>query len=130
MNHIIKTNKKALLGKGLGPKMRVVCLGPTGEDGITKLVDEATVAVFGRACPGRPQGAAAANDVRRAKKAKKDEAAAGSSSATSDDQGQGQRQGHPWRLYDAEAELGGVPTRVPRGCRHLTRTSRARAPST
>jgi hypothetical protein len=81
MNHI-KTKKKASLDKGLDPKMRVVCLGPTDEAGITKLVDEATVTVFGRACPGRSQGAAVANDVRRAKKAKKDEAAAGSSSAT------------------------------------------------
>lgn len=81
MNHI-KTKKKASLDKGLDPKMRVVCLGPTDEAGITKLVDEATVTVFGRASPGRSQGAAVANDVRRAKKAKKDEAAAGSSSAT------------------------------------------------
>jgi hypothetical protein len=69
MNHVM-TKKKARLDMGLDPKMRVVSLAPSDDDGITSLVDRATCMVFGSATPARAAGAAAANVVRAAKKAK------------------------------------------------------------
>ena len=78
MMNNIKTKKKARLDQGLDPKARTVALGPNDHDAITKLVDAATVDMFGSASPNKAKGARASHEVRRAKKQK---AAASATSA-------------------------------------------------
>ena len=64
----------------LDAHMRVVSLGPTDSEAISRLVDRAVPIVFANAMPSKRAGAEAANEIRRIKKRKK---AAGAPSASS-----------------------------------------------